>query len=153
MVLTGCARDLVLDFGQGDSVRLVGMADSFDCDDPAYADVKKIEAFKLVFADGTSQRLCRRETSEPTTFQLAYGKYRDEHAIRWKVDRGFAHHRVDDGERGRVRKEAPLLVPDGAFEAKGVLEQFLALSSEVPKDIVEFVAARLREHPEYREDA
>jgi hypothetical protein len=34
-----------------------------------------------------------------------------------------------------------------------VLEQFLALSSEVPKDIVEFVAARLREHPEYREDA
>ena len=65
MVLAGCARDLVLDMGQGDSIRLVGMADSFDCDDPAYAGVKKVEAFNLVFADGTSQKLCRREGSEP----------------------------------------------------------------------------------------
>lgn len=93
------------------------------------------------------------EEGRPVAFQLAYGKYRDEHAIRWKAGQGFVHHRVDDGENGRVRKAAPLLVPDGAFEARGVLEQFLALSSEVPKDIVEFVAARLREHPEYREDA
>ena len=88
----------------------------------------------------------------PVAFQLAYGKYRDERAIRWKVGRGFVHHRVDDGESGGVGKEAPLLLPDGAFEAKGVLERFLALSREVPQDIVEFVAARLREHPEYRED-
>ena len=65
-VLTGCARDLVLDMGQGDSIRLAGMADSFDCDDPAYADVKKVEAFTLMFADGTSQRLCTREGSTPT---------------------------------------------------------------------------------------
>lgn len=92
------------------------------------------------------------ENGQPVAFQLAYGKYRDEHAIRWKVDRGFVHHRVDDGEGGGLGKEAPLLFPDGAFEAKGVLERFLALSSDVPQNIVHFVAARLREHPEYRED-
>jgi hypothetical protein len=83
---------------------------------------------------------------------LAYGKYCDEHAILWKVGRGFAHHRVDDGESESVGKETPLLLPDGAFEAQSVLKRFLALSSEVPQDIVEFVAARLREHPEFRED-
>ncbi len=69
VVLAGCARDLVPDFGQGDSVRLVGMADSFDCDDPAYADVKKVEAFNLMFADGTNQRLCVREGSAPATIE------------------------------------------------------------------------------------
>ena len=70
-VLTGCAHDLVLDMGQGDSIRLVGMADSFDCDDPDYADVKKVEAFNLVFADGTTQRLCRREGAQPATIEQA----------------------------------------------------------------------------------
>ena len=69
LVLAGCARDLVLDMGQGDSIRLVGMADSFDCDDPAYAGVRKVEAFTLVFADGTRQRLCRREGSAPAAIE------------------------------------------------------------------------------------
>ncbi len=92
------------------------------------------------------------EDGQPVAFQLAYGKNRDEHAIRWKADRGFVHHRVDDGERESVGKEAPLLFPNGAFEAQSVLKRFLALSREVPQEIVQFVAARLREHPEYRED-
>ena len=89
---------------------------------------------------------------KPVAFQLCYGKYRDEHAIRWKVGRGFFHQRVDDGESAGVVKEAPILVPDGAFRAAGVLERFLELSGEVPRDIVEFVSARLREHPEYNAD-
>jgi hypothetical protein len=90
------------------------------------------------------------EDGQPVAFQLAYAKHRDEHAIRWKAGQGFVHHRVDDGESVGVRKESPLLLPDGSFEAKDVLERFLAVSKEVPPDIVEFVAARLREHPEYR---
>ena len=85
-----------------------------------------------------------------TGFQLSYGKYRNEHAIRWKADRGFLHQRVDDGETGALVKAAPILIADGAFDATGVLERFLELSDEMPKEIVDFVAARLREHPEYR---
>jgi hypothetical protein len=53
------------------------------------------------------------EDGVPVAFQLAYGKYRDERAIRWKAGRGFA----------------------------------LEISAEVPGEIVEFVVARLREHP------
>ena len=90
----------------------------------------------------------------PSAFQLAYGKYRDEHALRWKAGRGFAHYVVDDGERGGGgAKQAPFLEPDGAFPASKVLERFLSLSADVPREIVEFVAQRLKEHPEFREDA
>ena len=93
------------------------------------------------------------DEGKPMGFQLSYGKYRNEHAIRWKVDRGFAHYGVDDGESGGApHSQAPILVADGVFEAARVLTRFRELSAEMPQDIVEFVSARLREHPEYHED-
>ena len=90
------------------------------------------------------------EDGTPVAFQLAYGKYRNEHAIRWKADRGFTHERVDDGENAGLVKQSPILVADGAFDAPSVLERFLELSSEMPREIVDFVAARLREHLEFQ---
>lgn len=89
----------------------------------------------------------------PVAFQLCYGKYRDEHAIRWKSGEGFRHERVDDGESAGVRKQSPILLHDGPFFAAGVVAQFLTEADEVPRDIVDFVVARLREHPEYRDDS
>lgn len=89
----------------------------------------------------------------PVAFQLSYGKYRDEHAIRWKAGRGFTHHRVDDGERGALTSDAPLLVGAGPFDALRVLKRFEDLSADIPREISAFVAARLREHPDYREGA
>lgn len=92
------------------------------------------------------------DNDNPTAFQLCYGKYRDERAIRWKTGLGFAHYRVDDGEResGRIGGGAPLLMADGVFHAPRVLERFRELSASMPTAIAEFVSARLREHPEYR---
>lgn len=52
-------KDLILDFGDGDSIRLVGQASSFKCDDPVYGEVEKVKAFTLVFADGTTQEMCK----------------------------------------------------------------------------------------------
>lgn len=92
------------------------------------------------------------ENGEPVGFQLSYGKYRNERAIRWKAERGFTHHRVDDGEGGPLRSDAPLLMEDGAFDASGVLRRFRQLSAEMPRAIVDFVIARLQEHPAYRGD-
>ncbi len=86
------------------------------------------------------------EDGAPLAFQLAYGKYRDEHAIRWKAGRGFAHERVDDGENGGPVKATPIVLANGLFPAQEVLEKFLELSAELPPDIAEFVAARLREY-------
>jgi hypothetical protein len=93
------------------------------------------------------------ESGEPIAFQLCYGKYHDEHALRWKSGRGFTHDRVDDGESAGIGKEAPILISDGAFPASEVLKRFLELSSSLPSDLVQFVAARLREHHNYQADA
>jgi hypothetical protein len=88
----------------------------------------------------------------PVAFQLSYGKYRDEHAIRWKAAKGFVHERVDDGENAGVVKQAPILVHDGPSVAAHVIGEFLAISGELPPDIVQFVVARLREHPDHRDN-
>jgi hypothetical protein len=85
----------------------------------------------------------------PVAFQLAYGKSRDEHALRWKAGRGFRHHRVDDGESSAMANAAPMLSANGAFRGRAVLKAFLAASAGMPREIADFVAARLREHPEY----
>ena len=65
LALSACSRDLILDLGEGDSIRLVGMGDSFDCDDPAYAKVDKVQTFSIQYADGTTQRLCSPKHSKP----------------------------------------------------------------------------------------
>jgi len=91
------------------------------------------------------------DENRPSAFQLSYGKYRDEHAIRWKLSQGYTHYRVDDGRSAGIAAGAPLVTVDGAFHPGQVLERFLELSTEVPSPIAEFVAARLREHPAYRE--
>jgi len=89
------------------------------------------------------------EDNTPVAFQLAYGKYHNEHAIRWKVGKGFAHYRVDTGVEGR---ELPILEPDGPFPAAKILKRFRALAAELPPEIVEFICECLRSHPEYHED-
>lgn len=89
----------------------------------------------------------------PVAFQLSYGKYRDEHAIRWKAGKGFVHERVDDGENAGVVKQTSILVSDGPFVAANVTAEFLAISDEIPRDIVQFIVARLREHPHHPQDA
>lgn len=89
------------------------------------------------------------EDDVPVAFQLAYGKYHDEHAIRWKAGKGFAHYRVDTGVYGR---ELPLLEPDGPFPAAKIIGDFRKLAVEIPPEIADFVCECLRGHPEFHED-
>jgi hypothetical protein len=112
---------------------------------------RRVPAQVVLLARNGLARLVRRREPAPSAFQLSYGKYRDEHAIRWKLSQGYTHYRVDDGRSAGIAAGAPLLTVDGAFHAGQVLARFLELSTEVPSPIAEFVAARLREHPAYRE--
>lgn len=89
------------------------------------------------------------EDGTPVAFQLAYGKYRNERALRWKAGKGFTHEAVDDGENSGVVKQAAILVADGYFDAANVLDRFAELSAEVPKEIADFVCERLKEHPNF----
>jgi hypothetical protein len=60
MLLSACASDLIITHknAPGDQVRLMGQGDSFECNDPAYTEVKKVQSATLVFTDGTIS-LCR----------------------------------------------------------------------------------------------
>jgi hypothetical protein len=46
-------RDMIVEYGKGDSIRIGGGAGGFDCDDPKYAGVKKVQTWTLQFSDGT----------------------------------------------------------------------------------------------------
>jgi hypothetical protein len=92
------------------------------------------------------------EAGAPTSFQLCYDKLRSERALTWTPERGFLHEAVDDGGVGY--KATPILVAGGRFEANRVGERFAAASHELPREIVEFVGNKLKQHPDYvrRED-
>ena len=80
-------------------------------------------------------------------FQLCYDRARTERALTWRKGKGYSHDRVDDGESvGLAHKQTPILVSDGVFNAEAVLERFLAASNAIPRDIVDFVTAKLKEY-------
>jgi hypothetical protein len=90
------------------------------------------------------------EAGRPLFFQLCYGKYHDERALRWKPYAGFSHHRVNDGEGGALGSDTPMLLAGGSFDAYRVLERFRELAADLPPHVVAFVTMRLRDHPSYR---
>jgi hypothetical protein len=80
-------------------------------------------------------------------FQLCYDRKETERALTWMKGTGYAHERVDDGEAvGLAHKRTPILIADGVFDKNTVLERFLAIADVVPPDIVDFVAAKLKEY-------
>jgi len=90
------------------------------------------------------------ESGAPTSFQLCYNKPRSEHALTWTPELGFLHTAVDDGEDVGVRyKEAPILVADGHSDANRLGDRFAAASAQLPREIVEFVGNKLKQHPNY----
>lgn len=87
------------------------------------------------------------EDGEIVSFQLCYSKYRNEHAIYWKRQSGFAHLIVDDGESSGLSSSTPILVADGYFDRNAVLDCFRKLSVQLPNDILQFVTASLLDYP------
>lgn len=80
----------------------------------------------------------------PTGFQLCYDKASREHALSWTAERGFSSMAVDGGESRPGRyKGSPILVIDGAFDARRILEKFRHEASAVPVAIVQMVEAKL----------
>ena len=60
-------------------------------------------------------------------FQLSYGFATLDHALTWHAERGFYHSRIE-----APRNVTPLLVPDGALNAKQLHAQFEDRAEHVP---------------------
>jgi len=79
-------------------------------------------------------------------FQLCYDRTGKEGAVTWDEQRGFGHDHVDDGEQGRLVGMTPILRRDGAAPYFRIYNRFLAASTECPREVRDFVVARLREY-------
>lgn len=71
----------------------------------------------------------------------------EKRALTWHKGEGASHTMIDDGE-GRTfgHKMAPILVPDGLFDAKTVLNHFLDSSRTLDSSIRETVVKVIAEY-------
>ena len=78
-------------------------------------------------------------------FQLCYDKQREERALTWHANGSrFTHEMVDDGESaGLGYKATPVLVRNGALNARRLLAAFLAEAGSLPQEITQVVARQL----------
>jgi len=84
-------------------------------------------------------------------FELYYDKNIREHVFIWRVEKGFTHFAVDDGEQKPVLnyKEAPLLIPDGLIDPNRIRTLFEGACVNLPAEIVTLVRKKLVQHPNY----
>ena len=85
----------------------------------------------------------------PLGFQLCYDKDEVEHALTWIRNRGFNHMRVETHRRSAygegLQKGTPLLVSDGVFDARRLLEIFNDEGRQVPPEFAALVSEKLKE--------
>ena len=84
--------------------------------------------------------------SEITKFQLCYDKTRKERALTWTKGRGFDHNLIDDGEDSPLKNQSPILLADGLFPAREVLEIFITDSEVIEQQIRSFIIEKLRNY-------
>jgi len=76
-------------------------------------------------------------------FQLCYDKTASERALTWRAGQGCRHERVDDGEGPGSFKMSPVLLPDGALDARGVAERFRRAAERIDPQIRDLVLEKL----------
>jgi len=108
------------------------------------------EAFRRWFSSDSIDLIVwyNEDQKNITGFQLCYLKGSEEKALTWRKEGGYTHKTIDDGEgRAGRHKMSPILVPDGVFNGKSVLELFQKNSKLVDQILVEFISQKIREFP------
>lgn len=83
-------------------------------------------------------------------FQLCYRKERGEKALTWKMDKGYAHQTVDDGEIEPFEpKGIPILINDGVFDQNKITLFFEEQASNLDNSLRNFVIEKLKSYPNY----
>lgn len=79
-------------------------------------------------------------------FQLCYNKPGRERAFTWTQTQGFTHKAVDTGESGaQSNNRTPILVPDDAFAAGPVRQEFLDRCAQIDHSIRNFILVKIDE--------
>ncbi|HAH32781.1 MAG TPA: hypothetical protein DCL44_10755 [Elusimicrobia bacterium] len=82
-------------------------------------------------------------------FQLCYDREFHPRALTWTKSAGYTHNAIDDGDTATgSHKSSPVLVPDGAFNAKNIYSQFEKASALLPEDICKITLEKIKEFPD-----
>lgn len=76
-------------------------------------------------------------------FQLCYDRGRTERALTWTREGGYSHDRIDDGEGDPTKNQTPILMPDGRFPARAILEELANEAWTVDPGIRRFVVEQV----------
>lgn len=88
----------------------------------------------------------QNEGGEIIEFELSYDKSKNQRAIRWEKSAGFAHYRVDDGDRPGKHKATPVLFSGGSFDFEKIAQFFLHASNGVNEKIVKLVHEKILQY-------
>ncbi len=89
-----------------------------------------------------------KDGGEPfTSLHLCYGRSMDEHILRWDQHAGYFHESVDANEQKPGRAMTAILRANGAFPADLVLQQFLDIAPQLPRDVAAFIEHCIRDCP------
>lgn len=86
------------------------------------------------------------DTDHITSFQLCYDRLNNERVIAWDNEKGFGHHRVDDGEASPHKNMTPVFVSDGPFSAEEVIPRFERANQQMNGTISCFVIQKIIEY-------
>ena len=80
-------------------------------------------------------------------FQLCYDKNRYQRVLTWKMESGYSHDRIDDGEGSPGKyKGTPILAADGIFEEGKIAALFKEESQSIDKQIAGFIHEKILEY-------
>jgi hypothetical protein len=76
-------------------------------------------------------------------FQLCYDRGREERVLTWTAEAGYSHDRIDDGEGNPIKNQTPILIPDGTFPGRRVLDELVSETRGIDPRIRAFVVERV----------
>ncbi len=81
------------------------------------------------------------------SFQLCYDRLGNERVISWDQERGFGHHRVDDGESSPYKNMTPIFIKEGVFLSYNeVVPKLIQSGRQISQDITSFILQKLNEY-------
>ena len=113
-----------------------------------FTDVRQVEGEgprRWFFNDYFDLIIWYRDEGGFDGFQLCYDKSGHERALTWNWNHGYRHNKVDEGEMPFSAKMTPILVQDGLFDSESIAHRFERESTNIPKEIRDFVLKKLEE--------
>ena len=85
-------------------------------------------------------------SDEISGFQLCYDTITRERALTWTRGGSYQHNAVDQGGSAGHMKMTPVLVADGTFDKKRIVDLFVSRSRRIELPLATFVKQKLEDY-------